>query len=348
MQYSKVCIESLGHVLPEDVVKSSELEEDLAGLYQTLRIPPGRIEAMTGIEERRFWDNPTPPSEVASEAGKIALKRAGIARGKIGALMHCSVCRDHLEPSTSIIVHDLLGLDPGCMTFDISNACLGFMSGMITVANMIELGQIEAGLVVAGENGRPVVDNTIKQLVADENPTRRKFKKAFASLTIGSGAVAAVLTHKDSSRSAHRLLGASCKAASQYNDLCRCSPDMGFAEKAEPYMVTDSLHVMENGVQLAQDTWNQLKESLGWENDTPDRIFCHQIGLNHRNLLYKSLGLDVAKDFSTVQKLGNMGSVGLPLTLSMGLEAGVLEKGHKVAMMGIGSGLTSVMLGAEW
>jgi 3-oxoacyl-[acyl-carrier-protein] synthase-3 len=245
-------------------------------------------------------------------------------------------------------VHDLLGLDPGCMTFDISNACLGFMSGMITVANMIELGQIEAGMVVAGENGRPVVENTVNQLAADPSPTRRKFKKAFASLTIGSGAVAAVLTSKAISTTGHRLLGASCKAASQYNELCRCSPDMGFAEEAFPYMETDSLHVMENGVKLAQDTWGQLKAGLGWEDSTPDRIFCHQIGLNHRNLLFKSLGLDVSKDFSTVQKLGNMGSVGLPLTLSMGQDAGVLEKGMKVAMMGIGSGLTSVMMGVEW
>lgn len=348
MQYTKVCIESLGHVLPEDIVKSSELEQGLADVYQTLRIPPGRIEAMTGIEERRFWDNPTPPSQVAGEAGKIALERSGIAPEKIGALMHCSVCRDHLEPSTSIIVHDLLGLTPSCMTFDISNACLGFMSGMITVANMIELGQIEAGMVVAGENGRPVVENTVKVLAEDESPTRRKFKKAFASLTIGSGAVAAVLTHENLSKGGHRLLGASCQAASQYNDLCRCTPDMGFAEEAAPYMETDSLHVMENGVQLARDTWGLLKQDLSWEDDTPDRIFCHQIGLNHRNLLFKSLGLDVEKDFSTVQKLGNMGSVGLPLTLSMGQDAGVLEKGMKIAMMGIGSGLTSVMMGVEW
>jgi 3-oxoacyl-[acyl-carrier-protein] synthase-3 len=113
-------------------------------------------------------------------------------------------------------------------------------------------------------------------------------------------------------------------------------------------METDSLHVMERGVELARATWEGLKARLGWSNETPDRVFCHQIGVNHRNLLYKSLGLELAKDFSTVERLGNMGSVGLPLTMSMGLEQGRLEEGMKVAMLGIGSGLTSVMLGVQW
>ncbi len=348
MQYTDVCIESLGHLLPDDIVTSDQLEEGLAEVYSTLRIPPGRIAAMTGIEERRFWDNPTAPSKVASEAAELALAKTKIPREKIGALVHCSVCRDHLEPSTSVIVHDNLGLRPHCMTFDISNACLGFMNGMITVANMIQLGQIEAGLVVAGENGRPVVDTTVAALAADEAPSRKKFKKAFASLTIGSGAVAAVLTNKKLSNTGHQFLGASVRSASQYNALCRATPDMGFAEEAHPYMETDALHVMENGVQLVNDTWGDLKGRLGWENDTPDRIFCHQIGVNHRNLLYRSLGLDLAKDFSTVEKLGNMGSVGLPLTLSMGEEAGVLEPGMNLALMGIGSGLVAVMLGVRW
>ena len=33
------------------------------------------------------------------------LERAGVRRDQIGALVHTSVCRDHLEPSTSVIVH---------------------------------------------------------------------------------------------------------------------------------------------------------------------------------------------------------------------------------------------------
>ena len=49
-----------------------------------------------------------------------------------------------------------------CMVYDVSNACLGLMNGIVQVANMIELGQIRAGLVVGTENGRPLVENTIR------------------------------------------------------------------------------------------------------------------------------------------------------------------------------------------
>ena len=53
------------------------------------------------------------------------------------------------------------------MIYDVSNACLGLLNGMVQVANMIELGQIRAGLVVGTECGRELVENTIAQLNSD-------------------------------------------------------------------------------------------------------------------------------------------------------------------------------------
>ena len=117
------------------------------------------------------------------QAAELALHRSGVALEDVGCLVYTSVCRDHLEPATSTIIHDALDL-PKCSTcFDISNACLGFLNGLATVANMIELGQIKAGLVVASENSGPVVLNTLQQMLEDENPTRRKFKKMETAIT---------------------------------------------------------------------------------------------------------------------------------------------------------------------
>ena len=61
------------------------------------------------------------------------------------------------------------------------------------------LEQIEAGIVVATEDGRPLVDTTIRDLVrrANNGVKRRDLKTSFASLTIGSGSVAAVVAHPD-------------------------------------------------------------------------------------------------------------------------------------------------------
>ena len=58
--------------------------------------------------------------------------------------------------------------------------------------------------------------------------------------------------------------------------------------------------------------------------------------------------MDINKDFSTLEFLGNIGSVSLPITLAMGAEKGIIHKGDKVGLLGIGSGLNCLMLGVEW
>jgi 3-oxoacyl-[acyl-carrier-protein] synthase-3 len=46
--------------------------------------------------------------------------------------------------------------------------------------------------------------------------------------------------------------------------------------------------------------------------------------------------------------LGNVGSVSAPITLAMGIEQGKLGPGERAAVLGIGSGINSLMLGIEW
>ena len=124
-----------------------------------------------------------------------------------GALVHGSVCRDYLEPATACRVHHGLGLPGEAMIYDVSNACLGLLTGMIQVANMIELGQIRAGVVVGTECGRELVENTIALLNADESLTRDSIKDSIASLTIGSASVAIVLCDEELSQTGNRLTG---------------------------------------------------------------------------------------------------------------------------------------------
>ena len=66
------------------------------------------------------------------------------------------------------------------------------------------------------------------------------------------------------------------------------------------------------------------------------------------NSFLETIEMDLAKDFTTLETLGNTGSASLPVTLAMGEEQGVLQKGSHAALLGIGSGLNSLMLGIEW
>ncbi|MCF8720742.1 3-oxoacyl-ACP synthase III [Nitrospina gracilis] len=348
MRFENVCIESIGYHLPENVVRSDDLERRLQPLYDRFKLNVGRLELMSGIRERRFWNKGEFPSAVASKAGEDALARTPLDRKEIGALICGSVSRDFLEPATASVVHNNLKLNPDSIFYDVSNACLGVLNGMVQVANMIEHGQIRAGLIVSGENGGPLVDHTIETLLADPNPTRHKIKTAFASLTIGSAAVAVLLVHKDLASTRHRLIGGAYRSATQFNHLCQGNQDSGMGGDAAPLMQTDSETLMQEGCELARETWEVFKSNLGWTNDSVDRIFCHQVGHLHRKLLYETLELDLAKDFSTLEFLGNTGSAALPVTLALGNEVNVIQHGQKVGLLGIGSGLSCVMLGAEW
>jgi len=349
MQYEKVCVESFGYELPGNIVTSLSLEERLAPIYNKFNLSYGRLEMITGIRERRFWDDGITPSQASIKAAEKAISRSGIKKEDIGCLLHTSVSRDFLEPATATVVHDSLGLPPTATIFDISNACLGFINGMVTLANMIELGQIKAGIVVGCESSKRLIDTTINKLLKDPDITRDKLKLAFATLTLGSGAVAAVLTHSSLSQDGHKLLGGVTRAASQYNDLCRIEADASFLDLDElPDMHTDYEGVLRNGLRLAPDTWEDTKQELGWENSDIDRFFTHQVSAAHSKLLFKTLGLDYTKDFSTVEYLGNIGSVSLPITMAIGIEQGCLKSGDKAAMLGIGSGLVCLMLGLKW
>ena len=73
-----------------------------------------------------------------------------------------------LEPATACGVHRRLGLAKNCLVYDVSNACLGILNGMLQVANMIELGQIKAGLIVGTEGSRQILESTIDHLELHE------------------------------------------------------------------------------------------------------------------------------------------------------------------------------------
>jgi acyl-CoA:acyl-CoA alkyltransferase len=229
MLYQNVCLETIAHTLPEQVVTSAEIESRLEPLYSRLRLPEGRLELMTGIRERRFWLPDVLPSVKSVETADKAIRAAGIDRQHIGALVHGSVCRDFMEPATACGVHHRLGLPNECAVYDVSNACLGLLNGVVQVANMIELGQIRAGIVVGTENGRSLVESTIAHLNADTSLSRQDIKTAFASLTIGCGSAAILLCHRSLSRTGNRLLGGVMQTATEHCELCQGGPVAGGA-----------------------------------------------------------------------------------------------------------------------
>jgi acyl-CoA:acyl-CoA alkyltransferase len=312
--------------------------DELEPLLDRLKIPMSGVLAASGVEERRFWPRGSTIAEAAALAASKALKASGLEPSDIGCIVSTSVCKDYIEPSMASLVHGRLGLPSKCLNFDIGNACLAFLNGMSVLADMIEQGRFKAALIVDAESARTVIETTVSRLLS-ENTTVDDFRDNFAALTLGSGSVAAVLTHASVSKTGHRVTGHVALADTRHSDLCLGQPTE---------MIVHARPLMEAGVELAKRTWKEAEKEFGWQPNDIDLFVCHQVGKRHHEFLFESLHLDAERAYITYPFLGNVGPASVPLTLALALERGRLKTGDKVALMGIGSGLNCSMMEILW
>lgn len=357
MKYRRACLDRIGYELAPEVVTSAEIEDRLAPLYSALRIQAGQLELMTGITERRYWEPGFKVSEGATRAAIHALRESVVPAADIGVLIYAGVCREGFEPATAC--HVAAGLreagyeiNPEAAVYDVSNACLGMLNGMMEIANRIELGQLRAGMVVSCESAREIVDIMIDRMLRERD--MEIFKTALATMTGGSAAAAIILTDGTFGAGRQpRLQGGVTLADPRHHMLCR----WGMEEQPGPhlaggdvsyrqYMTTDSVAVLEHGVELGKRTWAAFLRELGWTG--VDRTVCHQVGSGHRDTILALLDLPPEHDFVAYDYLGNTGTVALPLAAALAAEREFLQPGHRVGFLGIGSGLNCMMLGVEW
>jgi 3-oxoacyl-[acyl-carrier-protein] synthase-3 len=349
-RFRNVCIESFALNLPETEVTSAALEDRLAPLYERLKIPFGTLEKLSGIKARRFWSPETLPSEVATVAAEQALAGAGFDRSKIGAVVNCSVTRDYFEPATGCLVHGNLGLPETVMSFDITNACLGFSNGIQLMGSLIENGVIEAAVITSGENISRIIETSINLVLDKEDLTREELLRLLPTFTLGSGATAMVLCHKNIATKTHRVAGGIARSATQFKDLCKGNGDFYIMQQVDlnPIMHTDSPQLMGEAAKLGGRMWKDFEEAIGWQREELDHIFCHQVGKQVNKAFYKEMTLDITKEFNVYSRYGNLVSSALPAAVFTGVTEKPIKEGEKMLMTGFGSGLNSIFLGIEW
>ncbi|MBN1486067.1 MAG: 3-oxoacyl-ACP synthase III [Anaerolineae bacterium] len=340
MLYENVCIEGMGYVIPDNVVTSEWLERQIAPVYEALGVPFGYIERLTGIKEHRWWDEDLVPSDGAAMAGERAIADAGIKKKEVRCLVNTSVCRDYIEPATATFVHRKLGLPSEAMTFDVINACLGFINGIVLVANMIELGQIDTGLVVASEAPRMGQLATIQRLLKNP-PDKQSLRDNLASFTLGAASVAMVLRHASKSKTGKRIIGGFAYGRSEHSDLCVAQND---------WMRTKSTPMLHEGAKTVAVTWKNFRKELGWHNGSITKLFTHQVSEPQRVLgLTKTLRLPAnGMDYPTLSYLGNTGAVAAPICMAIARDDKFLVDGDRVVLLGVGSGINSIILGIQW
>lgn len=338
MKFSKVHIEGIALEEASLKVKSTDLEKKLAPLFQKYQMRPHLISALTGIEERRFWEGSPHVHELAARVGIKAIESSGIERSKVSLVINSSVSKDFLEPSVASMVCGLLGLPQKTINYDIGNACLGFLNAMEIAATAIEKEEIEYALVVNAENSQIVIDNTIQYLLSKEID-EQTLRENFATLTLGCGASAIVLCHEKNATKPHKFKGGVSLSATEHYDLCR-----GTYER----MRTDASKLLKAGIKLATETFREAETELGWKSDNLDLIITHQVGKSHTEKFIDSLDFPREKFFNIYKNFGNIGPASIPYALQMANQTNCLKEGMRVALMGIGSGINCSMMEIQW
>ncbi|WP_104118488.1 3-oxoacyl-ACP synthase III [Arthrobacter sp. B1805] len=317
------------------VVSSAEFDERLAPSLKRLRLSKRLLERVAGVTERRWWSPGSDFDDAAIEAGAKAMAEAGIEPDDVGLLINTSVTRRNLEPSVAVKIHHSLGLPTSAMNFDLANACLGFVNGMTLAANMIDSGQIKYALIVAGEDAQRTQEATFKRLNREDS-TREDFLSEFATLTLGSGAAAAVIGPADLHPGSHRILGGVSRAGTQHHELCVGGIDG---------MYTDTKGLLDGGLELVVTAWHEAQAD-GWSWNAMDRYVTHQVSNSYTNAIIKAVDLERERVPITFPHWGNVGPASLPMTLAQ--ESQSLAPGDRVLCLGVGSGLNTSMMEIAW
>lgn len=333
-RHSNASLLSVTEVLAPVTVTSEQIDDELAGVLKRLRLPRGLLQRVAGVHSRRTWEHPGHFQDGAAEAGRQALAAAGVRPDQVGLMINTSVTRETLEPSVAVRIHHEMGLPTSATNFDITNACLGFVNGLSLAASLIDAEQVDYAVIVAGEDSGKVQQATLQNL-KDGSVDRGSFMEQFASLTLGSGASAAVVGRSDLHPDGHRIVRGITRAGTDHHDLC-VGDHKG--------MFTDSTALLNDGLELVMDAWNEVPAD--WQWSTMDRYVTHQVSRLHTDSITEAAGLDPALFPVTFPELGNVGPASLPITLAR--EAGSLSAGDRVLCMGVGSGLNTAMVEIDW
>ncbi|MGO1509862.1 MAG: 3-oxoacyl-ACP synthase III [Actinomycetaceae bacterium] len=335
-RYRNTAVLSVTHIEAPVTVPSSHFEDRLAETRKRLRIPERMLERVSGVVERRWWEPGTRFDDPAIETGAKALAEAGVDPSEVGLLVNTSVTRTHLEPSVAVRIHHGLSLPSSAMNFDLANACLGFVNGMMLAATMIDAGQIDYAVIVNSEDPRDTQNRTLERL-GRPDATREDFRREFASLTLGAGAAAAVLGPADRHPGSHRIVGGVSRAGTEHHELCVGDLDG---------MFTDTKGLLDGGLELVVDAWREAGNGAGFDWTDMDRYVTHQISTPYTRAIIDAIDLPADRVPITFSRWGNVGPASLPMTLADQSES--LNAGDRVLCMGVGSGLNTAMLELAW
>lgn len=297
-----------GSALPDKVVTNRDFE-------QRLDTSDEWITERTGIRERRFGGT---TASLAVEAGRKALKRAGLTGADIDLFILATTTPDKTIPATSSYVHQELGLAGG--GFDLNAACAGFTYALVTADALLKVGHKRC-LIIGSDTLSRVTDQ-------EDRTTAVLFADGAAAVVLESGAPDELILAHD--------LGVDGSAAELIE-----APIGG-------YIKMDGREVYRRAVRVELASIERVLSDAGVKASELALFVPHQANLRIIEGINERVGIDMDKTAIILDRTGNTSAASIPLALAEAADAGRLRDGDLVLLSGFGAGMTWASALIRW
>lgn len=285
------------------------------------------IKTRTGISSRFLIHTGESLVEIAAQASREALRKAGLRGSELDAIIVGTVSSDFAFPSFGCQLQSTLGLD-SIPAFDVAAACAGFVYALSVTDSMMRAGDFKRVLLVGTDALSTMVD----------------WGDRSTAVLFGDGAGAVVMV---SEPGAHGVLGTVLRSSGKLADLLAVRAT-GFRAPANSERRRDPDDGMKmRGPELFKAAVRGLEEATravvaqaGLKLDDLALVIPHQANIRIINAVGDRLKLPPEKVFTNVDRYGNTSSASIPIALDEALEAGRLRDGDLVVLNACGGGLT--------
>ncbi len=321
---------AIGAAVPEPRLSSDEL---MASTRHRTHI---ELERLTGIHERHVVSESENAFTLALGAARDALARAQCNAEDLDVLIVSSISRYvdgmrlQLEPPLSLSLKEAIGAG-GAMSFDLTNACAGMMTGVFILNDMIRQGRIRRGMVVSGECISHLGRNAAREV-------RTVMSKQLASLTLGDAGAAAILERAPEGAPGIEVAGFT--TLSEHSRLCLAFPAK-IGRGATMY--TDAREIHKVATEASLPLLIEALDQAGLNFDDIDYLIPHQTSARAIKKGAKDhaekVGVAPKHIVVTVDEFGNTASTTHFVALRKYLAEGRFTSEDRVLLLSLASGL---------
>ncbi len=313
-------IVATGRALPRTAVSNQDLERFMDTSDEWIR-------TRTGIGCRYTLRSGESLAEIATQASRSALERAGMKAGDLDAIIVGTVSSEYTFPSFACQIQTQLGAD-FIPAFDVAAACSGFVYALSVADSSMRAGDFRRVLVVGADALSTFVDWTDRR----------------TAVLFGDGAGAAVLVSDPGNRG---VLGSLLRASGKHWDLLSCRApgvrgtlDSEVRRDADDAIKMKGPELFKIAVKSMEEVSRQVAERAGVKIEDVNLVVGHQANRRIISAVAERLGLPQEKVFINIDRYGNTSAASVPIALDEAVEQGRIREGDLVMLNACGGGLT--------